>query len=412
VQVVNEYCCGLDVHKRLVVACLLVPGTGSKPKRAVRCFGTMTADLLALADWLRVAGCTHVAMESTGIYWRPVFNVLEGLFEVLVVNAHHVKAVPGRKTDVADAEWIADLLRHGLLRGSFVPPAAQRDLRDVTRARSSLVEERGRVLNRLQKVLEAANLKLGAVATDLMGKSARAMLEALVAGETDPGRLAALAEGKLRAKRPQLEQALAGRVRPHHGFLLAEHLSHIDYLDEAIARLGAEVATRLQAHEAEVELLDTIPGVSRRVAEVLLAEIGPDVTRFPSARHLASWAGICPGNHQSAGKRKSGKTRKGSRWLRQVLVEAAQAAARGKHTYLGAQYRRLAPRRGAKKAIIALAHTILGIAYHVLRRHEPYRDLGANYFDERDREAVQRRLVRRLERLGYAVALQPVEPAA
>jgi len=406
-RVVHETCCGLDVHKKSVVACLVTPGADGLARKTVRLFGTMTDDLLALADWLQAAGCVQVAMESTGVYWRPVFNILEGGCEVLVVNAQHIKAVPGRKTDVGDAEWIADLLRHGLVRGSFVPSAAQRQLRDLTRYRSTLVEERGRLVNRLQKVLEDANLKLAGVASDIMGKSARAMLEGLLAGETDPSRLAALAVGRLRAKRAQLEQALAGRVQPHHCFLLAEQLSHIDYLDEAIARFSAEIAARLQDYAPEIELLDTIPGVSRRVAEVLLAEIGADLHRFPTAHHLASWAGMCPGNNESAGKRKSGKTRKGSRWLRQVLVEAAQAAARGKHTYLGAQYRRLALRRGAKKAIIAVAHSLLVIAYHVLTRHEPYRELGANFFDERDRDSVQRRLVRRLERLGYQVALQP-----
>jgi transposase len=411
-QIVHECCCGLDVHKKLVVACLLTPGAQGTRQQEIRRFGTMTADLLALGDWLRTAGCTHVAMESTGVYWKPVFNLLEGGCAVLVVNAQHIKQFPGRKTDAGDAAWIADLLQHGLLRASFIPSAAQRELRDLTRHRATLVAERARLVNRIQKVLEDANLKLAAVATDIMGKSARAMLEALIAGQTDPHALANLALGKLRAKREQLERALTGCLRPHHAFLLAELLSHSDYLEEAIDRLSHRIADQLASCEEEIGLLDTIPGVSRRVAEVLLAEIGADLSRFPSPQHLASWVGLCPGNHESAGKRQTGRTRKGSRWLRQTLLEAAHGAARGKRTYVGAHYRRIAARRGTKKAEVAVAHTLLVIAYHVLTRHEPYQDLGVNYFDERDRQAVERRLVRRLERLGYTVALAPTAPAA
>ncbi len=309
-------------------------------------------------------GCTG----STSPAAYATFNILEDVCEVLVVNAQHIKGLPGRKTDVGDAEWIADLLQHGLLRPSFIPSRAHRELRDLTRHRSTVVAERARIVNRLQKVLEDANIKLAGVATDIMGKSARAMLEDVVGGEWDAGRLADFACGKLRAKRDQLEQALAGRVRPHHCFMLAEHLGHIDYLDEAIERLNREIALRLRAMQEDMELLldllDTIPGVSRRVAEVLIAEIGADMSRFPSARHLASWAGLCPGNHESAGKRKGGRTRKGSPWLRQTLIEAAHAAARSKKTYIGAQYRRIAARRGTKKAQVALAHTILIIAYY------------------------------------------------
>jgi transposase len=331
---------------------------------------------------------------------------------LLVVNAHHLKTVPGRKTDVRDAEWIADLLRHGLLKGSFIPPAPQRELRDLTRHRTTVVQERARSVNRLQKLLEDANLKLAAVVTDVMGVSARAMLAAILEGETDPAVLADLAQGKLRAKVPQLEQALAGHVKPHHRFLLAELLAHIDYLDEAIARVADEIARRLEPAAEDIELLDTVPGVNQRTAEILLAEIGQDLSRFPSAGHLASWAGMCPGNNESAGKRKSGKTRKGSPWLRQALIEAAHGAARSKKTYLGAQYRRLVARLGKKKAIIAVAHSILVIAYHVLTRREPYRDLGPNYFDEHQRERVEERLVRRLKRLGYTVELKPMEKAA
>ncbi len=411
-EVVYPRCCGLDVHKKMVVACLLVVGADGRLHKEIRTFSTMSADLLALADWLTAHGCTHVALESTGVYWKPIYNLLEGRFELLVVNAHHLKTVPGRKTDVRDAEWIADLLRHGLLKGSFIPPAPQRELRDLTRHRTTVVQERARSVNRLQKLLEDANLKLAAVVTDVMGVSARAMLAAILEGETDPAVLADLAQGKLRAKVPQLEQALAGHVKPHHRFLLAELLAHIDYLDEAIARVGDEIARRLEPAAADIELLDTVPGVNQRTAEILLAEIGQDLSRFPSAGHLASWAGMCPGNNESAGKRKSGKTRKGSPWLRQALIEAAHGAARSKQTYLGAQYRRLIARLGKKKAIVAVAHSILVIAYHVLTRREPYRDLGPNYFDEHQRERVEERLVRRLKRLGYTVELKPMDQAA
>jgi transposase len=410
-QIVHARCCGLDIHKKLIVACLITPGRRGSRHKEVRRFGAMTADLIALGQWLRAAGCTHVAMESTGIFWKPVFNVLEDVCEIVVANAQHIKGLPGRKTDSGDAEWIADLLQHGLLRASFIPSRAQREVRDLTRHRATLIAERARIVNRLQKVLEDANIKLAGVASDIMGASARDMLAALIGGETDASRLADFARGRMRAKRDQLEQALSGRVRPHHCYLLTEHLGHIDFLDEAIERLSREIALRLGAMQEDMEvlidLLDTIPGVSRRVAEVLIAEIGADLSRFPSAHHLASWAGLCPGNHESAGKRKTGRTRKGSRWLRQTLIEAAHAAARSKKTYIGAQYRRLAARRGTKKAEVALAHTILIIAYHVLTRKEPYRDLGPNYFDEHDRQAVERRLVRRLEKLGLKVSIAP-----
>ena len=312
-QIVHACCCGLDVHKKSVVACMMSFDPKGRRCKEIRTFGTMTQDLLALADWLTAAGCTHVAMESTGVYWKPVYNLLEGLFELLVVNAQHIKRVPGRKTDVQDAEWIADLLQHGLLRGSFVPPTSQRQLRDLTRHRSTLVAERARIVNRLQKVLEDANIKLAAVASDITGVSARMMLQALLDGERDSAVLAELARGRMRAKRDLLAQALCGRLRSHHAFMITEHLSHIEYLDESIARFTAEVNERLGDAEEQISLLDTIPGLSRRAAEVILAEIGSDMSRFPTAKHLASWAGICPGNYESAGKRKSGKTRKGSR---------------------------------------------------------------------------------------------------
>lgn len=406
-DVMYPQCCGLDVHKKTVTACLITSTEGAEPLKEMRTFRTMTADLLALADWLQQVGCTHVAMESTGVYWRPVYNILEGQCELLVVNAQHIKAVPGRKTDVKDAAWLAELLRHGLLRGSFIPSQPQRQLRELTRYRSTLIQDRARALNRLQAVLEDANLKLAAVVSNIYGVSARAMLEALIAGQRDVEVLAELARGRLRAKRAQLQEALAGRMTAHHSFLLAEHLSFMEALDEAIARVSEEIDQRLTAEQEAIALLDTIPGVGQRAAEILIAEIGTAMSRFPSAKHLASWAGMCPGNHESAGKRLSGKTRKGSRWLRQVLVEIAHAAAKTKQTYLAAQYKRIAARRGKKRALIAVGHTVLTIVYTMLTRQQPYQDLGAAYFDQRERHRVEQRLVQRLERLGYQVALQP-----
>ena len=409
-NVVYERCCGLDVHKKMLVACLILLGADGQRHKELRTFRTMMADLLALRDWLTAAGCTHVAMESTGVYWKPIYNVLDGQVEVLVVNAQHLKAVPGRKTDVHDAEWLADLLQHGLVRASYIPSAAQRQVRELTRTR--LVQQRSQTINRLQKVLEDSNIKLASVVSDIMGMSAQAILKALLEGQTDPSLLADLAQGRLRAKREQLEHALVGSFQPHHRFLIQEHLSHIDYLDEAIARLSREIDDQLRPYERLLGLLDTIVGINRRLAEVVLAEIGTDVQRFATAKHLASWAGMCPGNDQSAGKRLSGRTRKGNRWLRTALMEAAHAAARTKNSYFSAQYRRLGSRRGKQKALVAVAHSILVIIYVVMSRQEDYRELGGTYFDERDRQAVEKRLVRRLEHLGYQVALHPNDPAA
>jgi transposase len=406
-DVIYERCCGLDIHKQTVVACLLVSSGAGQPAPEVRTFGTMTDDLLALAAWLAEAGVTHVAMESTGVYWKPIWNVLEGQFELLLVNARHVKAVPGRKTDVKDAEWLAELLRHGLLRSSFVPDRAQRELQELTRYRSSLVHERAAEVNRLQKTLEGANLKLGDVATDVLGVSGRQILRALIAGESDPAALAELAQGRLREKRPALAAALRGQMGAHQRFLLAQQLAHIEHLEATIAAVSAEIAERLRPFAAALERLQTIPGVGQRTAQVILAEIGPDMHRFPSAGHLASWAGMCPGNDESAGKRRSGQTRKGNPALRTALIEAAHAAAHSKGTYLAAQYRRLAARRGAKKGAVAVGHSILVSVYHLLRDGEDYHDLGGNYFDERERQAVARRLVRRLEALGHKVTLAP-----
>ena len=402
---------GIDVHKKTVVACLITPGASGAPTKETRTYGTMTADLLEMMDWLLDAGCTHVAMESTGVFWKAPYNLLEGALEVYIVNAAHIKTVPGRKTDVKDAEWIADLLRHGLLRPSFIPDRPQRELRELTRYRTSLLQERSAEVNRLQKTLEGANIKLAGVATDIMGKSGRDMLAALVAGRTDVAALAQLARGKMREKLPQLEKALRGQFAAHQRFLVAQQLAHIDGLDDIIERVSAEIAERVQPFEEAIDQVDTVTGIGRRTAEVLVAEVGTDLVRFPTPRHLASWAGLCPGNNESAGKRHGGKTRKGSPWLRAALVEAAKAAGRSKKTYLGAQYRRLKARRGAKRAAVAVAHSILVIVYHILTRHEPYHDLGVTYFDERDRQAVERRLVKRLQGLGYAVSLQPLTAA-
>jgi transposase len=412
VEILYQSCCGLDVHKKMIVACLRRADEAGKVGKQVRTFGTTTSELLSLSDWLVEAGCTHVAMEATGVYWKPVYNILEGQMELLVVNAQHIKAVPGRKTDVKDAEWIAQLLQHGLLRASFIPPQSQRDLRDLTRYRTTRVRERARIVNRLQKVLEDANLKLAGVATDVMGVSGRAMLEALLAGQTDTGQLAELAKGRLRKKIPQLKEALTGRVREPHRFMLSEQLSHIDYLDEAIERLAAEIGQRLRPFEPEIQLLDTIPGVNRQTAEELIAEIGADMSRFPDGHHLASWAGMCPGHNESGGKRKSGKTRKGNRWLRSTLIEAAHGAAHTKDTYLASHYHRLVGRRGKKRALVAVGHSLLVISHYVLKRRQAYYDLGSNYFEELHRQRLERNLVKRLENLGYKVILEALSPAA
>ena len=406
-QVVHEKCAGLDVHKKTVVACVITPKDKGGWEKEIRTFSTMTKDLLNLSDWLTNKGCTHVAMESTGEYWRPVFNILEGNLEVILVNARHIKAVPGRKTDIKDAQWIAELLQHGLLRASFSPPVEQRDLRDLTRHRSNFVRERVNLVNRVQKVLEGANIKLGCVASDVLGVSGRAMLGAIVDGNKSPEVMAELAQGTLRQKQDLLVEALEGRVRPHHKFILAQLLGIIDGIDETISQFDREIEDYCRPFAEAVELVDTIPGVARRTAEIIVSEIGTDMSRFPSAEHLAAWAGLAPGNYESGGKTLSASTRKGNRFLRTILVQSAHALARTK-TYLAAQYRRLSARRGKKRAAVAVAHSILVIAYHLISRHEPYRDLGDDYFDQKRPESVKKRLVKRLEKLGYQVNLEPI----
>lgn len=403
-QVVHERCCGLDVHKKMVVACAI-----TSQGQETRTFSTMTKDLLKLADWLRERGVTHVAMESTGVFWKPIYNLLGDEFTVLVVNAHHIKVVPGRKTDVKDAEWIAELLRHGLVRGSFIPDRSQRELRELVRYRRSLIQQRSQVVNRIQKVLEGANIKLSAVVSDVVGVSARAMLEALISGQQDPKALAAMARGSLRQKQPALEEALQGLVGAHQRMMLQSQLRHLDFLDQEIARLDEEVSERMRPFEEDIQRIDEVPGLGRRLAEQVVAEIGLDMNRFPSAEHLASWARMCPGNNESAGKRNNGRTGHANPWLRSALVEAAWAAIRSKATYLSAQYHRLAARRGKKRAIVAVAHSILVIIYHMLRDHTSYRDLGSNYFDERNYLHVLKKAVSRIERLGYKVTLDAAQ---
>lgn len=437
-QVVHARCAGLDVHKKTVVACVRLLAPDGTLTTEVRTFSTMTAGLLALVDWLLSLGVTHVAMESTGEFWKPVYNLLEDCLSVLVVNAQHIKHVPGRKTDVKDAEWLAELLAHGLLRASFIPPAPQRALRDLTRQRSHLVQERATVVNRLQKVLEWANIKLAAVATDVTGVSSRKMLEALIAGQTDVTVLAELAKGRLRSKRAELEQALRGNLAPHQAFMLAQHLTHLDFLDEQIAVFNAQIEAALQppdeppsdpgtptdttgtSGEGRPErnwrsartICDGVPGIGPRVAEVIIAELGSDMSRFPDAKHAASWARLSPGQNESGGKRRSGRIGKGNRYLRAALIQAAWAAVKVKDSFLAAFYRRLAARRGNKKAIVAVAHKLLVIIYTLLKTGETYQERGAAALDERQKDRLLARMRQRIEQLGYNVSLEPKLAAA
>jgi transposase len=403
-----ERACGLDVHKKTVAACVRVPGPRGQRHQEVHTFGTTAAELLALREWLESHGVTHVAMESTGVYWKPVYYVLEEAFACVLVNATHMRQVPGKKTDVQDCAWIAQLLEHGLLRGSFVPPAPIRELRDVTRYRKTLVQERTRAVNRLHKVLEDADIKLASVATDVLGVSGRAILAALLRGTTEPAVLADLARGALRKKLPALRQALAGHFRVHHAFLVSQVLAHLDYLEEAIDAVSGHIEGLIAPLADAVERLSTIPGVKRRTAEVIVAEIGVDMTRFPSAAHLASWAGLCPGNNESGGKSRPGKIRKGDPWLRTALTEGALGAISHGRGALAARYRRIMRHRGHKKAVIAVAHAILVVAYHLLTRHTTYLDLGDDYYDRRHAERAKQRALSTLERQGYRVTLEAV----
>ena len=410
-EIVNARCAGLDVHKATVVAGVRVPGPQPGERRSERkTFATTARGLRELTDWLLAHGVTTVAMESTGVYWRPVYAVLEGSVTVILVNARHVKMVPGRKTDVKDCEWLAQLLECGLLRGSFVPPAAVRDLRDLTRLRKTLIRERGHHVNRIEKTLELAQIKVGCVITDLMGKTGRAILQALIAGNDDPDQLADLAQGLLRKKRAALREALVGGLAPHYAFLLQQHLSLIDTLDAHIATLDARIEEVMVPFAEPAALVQTMPGVASRAAQAILAETGVDMTAFPTAAHFASWARLCPGNHESAGKRQPTTTGQGATWLRATLQESAWAAVRSKKSYYRALYHRLKGRRGPKKAIVAVQHAMMVALWHMLKHRVRHHDLGVDYFDRRDTARVRRHHVRRLEKLGYDVVL--VEKAA
>ncbi len=414
-RIIYEQVAGLDVHKKTVVAATLVKDAQGQWQQAQRTFGTTTSDLLALSDWLTAQGVTHVAMESTGEYWKPVFNILEGNFEVLLANAQHLSRVPGRKTDESDAEWIAECMQCGLLKASFIPPEGQRELRELTRYRTTFVRERANLVNRLQKVLESANIKLGDVASDVLGASGRAMVEALIAGHATPEAMAELAKGRLRQKRDQLARALEGRVKAHHRFVLTELLAQIDSLDETLEHFDVQIEEACRPFEDGVALLDTLPGVARETAQRMAAEMGVDMSRFPSAGHLSAWAGAAPGNNESGGKRRAGRRRKGNGPLLATLVQAAWAAVHSKDNYFRALYYHLLRRLGQKKAILAVAHALLVAAYHMLKNHEPYRDLGADYFqpqDQKAKDAKAKRLLKQLERLGYTVAAQPATTAA
>jgi transposase len=411
-QIIHETCCGLDVHAKTVVACLIKHG-----HKEIRTFSTMTAELLQMLDWLVAAGCRDVAIESTGVYWRPVFNILEGHIKVMLVNARHVKAVPGRKTDVKDCEWLADLLRHGLLKPSFIPPVEIRELRELTRYRQSLVREQASVANRIQKMAESGNIKLSQVASDALGMSGRMMLRALAKGETDVEKMSEMAQRRLRNKKAELKQALDGRLTRAQRWVLGQLLDRYEELERALAQVNDEIEREVENGRdpfvaAAVKLLDSIPGVGETVAQVMVSEMGVDMSRFASDKHLASWAGMCPGNHESAGKRKSGKTTKGSQYLRAALVQAAWAASRAKGTYLSAQYHRLVKRMGKRKALVAVGHSILVIAYFVLLRKQSYQELGGDYFDRQNVEAQKARLIHKLESLGLKVTVEAIGVAA
>jgi transposase len=412
VETLYDCCCGIDVHAKTAVCCLIKAG-----KKEVRTFSTMTDDLLRLLDWLTAQRCTHVAIESTGVYWKPVFNILEGSLEVILVNARHIKAVPGRKTDVKDCEWLADLLRHGLLRASFIPPLHIRELRELTRYRQSLIRERTALANRIQKLIESGNIKLGQVASDALGVSGKLMLRALAGGETDTERISNLARRRMKRKKPELERAVSGRLTAAQRWILTEMLDQYDEVERAISRveqkIGQEVEDSQDPFVAEaVRLLDSIPGVAQTVAQIIVSEIGVDMSQFPTDRHVSSWAGMCPGNNESAGKQKSGKTTKGSTYLRAALVQAGWAASHQKGTYLAAKYKRLVKRMGKKKALVAIGHNLLVIAYHLLKQRVSYEELGEDYYDRRYKQGEKARLIRKLEGLGLKVTVEELPTAA
>lgn len=406
-QVVHERCAGLDVHKKSVYGCAIWPGETGGKQQEIRSFGTMTAELLRLADWLRERGVTHVAMEATGVFWRPVWAVLAGQFELMLVNPQHIKAIPGRKTDAKDSEWIADLLQHGLLRGSFVPPSEIQDLRDLTRYRTELVQAQNRVNNRIQKLLEQCNIKLSSVASDTLGVSGRLMIGAIIAGEEDPERLAELSQRALRKKIPELRLALDGKVRDHHRLLLKEFLGEWKALGARIRRMEKAIDERIVPFEEAVKLWESIPGVDHVSACNLVAEVGVNMAQFPSAQHLASWAAVCPGNQQSAGKRLTGATRDGNKWLRRTLCQVAWAVTRKRDCYLSAQFKRLSARRGVKRAVMAVAHSMLIIGYTMLKTGRSYHELGGGYLEQINKEQLQRYFVKRLQHLGLTVSVAP-----
>ena len=408
-SILYQRCAGLDVHKETVVACSMLTGNSGKPSKQIRTFATTTVGLLALSDWLASQKVTDVAMESTGVYWRPIFNILEADFKVILVNAQHMKAVPGHKTDTLDCQWIATLLRLGLLKASFIPPKDIRDLRDLVRSRKSLVQQRAQSINRVQKVLETANIKLSSVASDVLGKSGRNMIEALLAGVSDAEALADLARGRMRSKLPALREALEGRVDDTHRVLLRHLLDLIDFLQGKIEQMSVDIDERLHPYESLIALLMQIPGIGRIAAATILAEIGADMSRFPSAKHLASWAGVAPGSRQSGGKRLRAKTTKGDKHLRAVLAEVVWVISHTNDNYLGAQYHRFARRIGKKRAIVAVSHSVLNIIYHMLRANEDYHDLGPHFFETLDTTRQRESAVRRLQALGYKVTLEEVQ---
>ena len=411
-EVLYPCCCGIDIHAKTAVACLIKDG-----KKHTRTFSTMTDDLLCLLDWLMGEGCTQVAIESTGVYWKPVFNILEASMEVILTNARDAKGFKARKTDVLDAEWLADLLRHGLLKPSFIPPLHVRELRELTRYRESLIRERTSLANRIQKLAESANIKLGQVASDALGVSGKLMLKALARGETDTEKMSDLARRSMRKKKPELKRALEGRLTANQRWILSQMLNQYDTVEEAIKRVEAKIGEEVEESadpfvKEAVRLLDTIPGVAQIAAEIIVSEIGVDMNQFASDKQLASWAGMCPGNNESAGKRRSGKTRKGNRYLRAVLVQAAWVASHQKETYLAAQYKRMVKRMGKKKALVAVGHTILVIVWHVLKKKTSYEELGGDYFDRRYKDQQKKRLIRQLESLGLKVTIEELEQAA